>query len=202
MSNKVTRRRTIGAAAVVGLLAVGGVAYATIPTNGVISGCYMKSGGSLRVIDATTGKCSAKETSLNWNVQGAPGPQGPAGASGAKGDAGPAGPAGPAGADGVSGYEVVTKTADQTGGTFSDTIAFADSVDCPAGKVAVGGGATGSTAKGNVSTGTIDLLQSYPSAFSGKSSWQIVVGKRDASVFAADDSIHYTVYATCVKGAA
>ena len=33
-----------------------------------------------------------------------------------------------AGADGVSGYEVVTNSATQTGGTFSDTIAFADSV--------------------------------------------------------------------------
>ncbi len=44
----------------------------------MISGCYTKSGGTLRVIDSSTGKCSAKETALNWNVEGAQGPAGPA----------------------------------------------------------------------------------------------------------------------------
>ena len=196
MRKRLTRGRAIAAAAVCGALAVaGGVAYATIPTDGVISGCYMKSGGALRVIDATTGKCSARETSLNWNVQGATGPQGPAGAQGPQGADGATGPAGPAG---VSGYEVVQNDRTQTGGTFSDTIAFADSVDCPAGKVPTGGGATGSTFKGNVSTGTLDLLQSAPSS----TGWDITVAKRDGSVFASDEGIHYTVYAVCVKAAA
>jgi hypothetical protein len=79
-----------------GVLALGGVAYATIPSDGVISGCYLKSGGTLRVIDATTGKCSPKETSLNWNVQG------PAGQDGDDGEDGLDG------APGLSGYELVT----------------------------------------------------------------------------------------------
>ena len=112
------------AAAVVGAIAVAGVAYATIPTNGVISACYTKSGGNLRVIDSSTGSCSSKETSLAWNVQGV---QGPAGATGAKGADGPAGPTGPAGPSGVSGYEVVRSgPVMRTAGTFSEINALAD----------------------------------------------------------------------------
>jgi hypothetical protein len=108
--------RRLGLAGIGIALAViaGGAAYATIPSNGVISGCYTKSGGTLRVIDPSTGSCSSKETSVNWNVQGAAGPQGPAGPAGAqgvqgiqglKGDPGTNGAdgaAGPAGAAGAS----------------------------------------------------------------------------------------------------
>jgi len=110
--------RRLGLAGIGVVLAViaGGAAYATIPNNGVISGCYAKSGGTLRVIDSSTGSCSSKETSVNWNVQGPAGTQGPAGppgvqgvqgpkgapgTNGADGGAGPAGPAGPAGTSDV-----------------------------------------------------------------------------------------------------
>jgi hypothetical protein len=123
-----------GSAIVAATLAVGGVAFATIPTNGVISGCYLKSGGTLRVIDATTGKCSSKETSLNWNVQGAPGSQGP---QGPPGEQGPKGDTGSAGAAGISGYEVVTVEDDYVS-PFDpermDVIA-----QCPAGKKIISG---------------------------------------------------------------
>ena len=52
--------------------------YATIPdSGGTIHGCYAKSGGSLRVIDAGVTNCKSTETSLDWNVQGQQGPQGP-----------------------------------------------------------------------------------------------------------------------------
>lgn len=121
------------------ILAMGGVAYATIPSNGVISGCYTKSGGTLRVIDATTGSCSPKETSLNWNVQGAAGPQGPAGATGEKGapgekgDAGVIGPQGPAG---ISGFESVTASSENSSNAFKNV-----TVHCPSGKKAISGGA-------------------------------------------------------------
>src|SRR5512133_4358754 len=67
-------------------LAVGGIAYATIPGGGgLISGCYDLKTGALRVYDASGGpiaSCSAKESSLTWNQtgpQGPPGAQGPAG---------------------------------------------------------------------------------------------------------------------------
>ena len=74
------------------VVALGGVAYATIPdSGGVIHGCYLKAVGSLRVIDPSTGQhCTVVETPIQWNQTG---PQGP---SGATGPAGPVGPAGPA----------------------------------------------------------------------------------------------------------
>jgi hypothetical protein len=76
----------------------GGVAYATIPdSGGVIHGCYLKSIGSLRVIDPSAGqRCAGVEKAIQWNQTGPKGLQGPPGANGA---AGPAGPAGAPGAD-------------------------------------------------------------------------------------------------------
>src|ERR1700747_1926397 len=57
------------AIAAAALLVVAGVAYATIPdSGGVIHGCYSRSGGSLRVIDAGVTNCSKSETALDWNV--------------------------------------------------------------------------------------------------------------------------------------
>jgi hypothetical protein len=81
------------------LLVGGGITYAVIPSNNVITGCYTKTGGTIRVIDATTGSCTSKETRLDWNVQGPQGPQGVQGPQGLRGDVGPQGPAG---ANGVS----------------------------------------------------------------------------------------------------
>src|SRR5262245_62098219 len=72
-----------GVAVLAGLamvLVVGGIAYATIPdSGGAIHGCYAKSGGSLRVIDASVTNCKSTETALSWNQagqQGLPGPPG------------------------------------------------------------------------------------------------------------------------------
>jgi hypothetical protein len=92
------------AIATAALLVVAGVAYATIPdSGGVIHGCYSKSGGSLRVIDASVTNCGKSETALDWNVQGQQGPQGPQGQQGATGPQGPAGPQGSAGSQGPAG---------------------------------------------------------------------------------------------------
>jgi hypothetical protein len=80
------------------LLVVAGVAYATIPdSSGAIHGCYARSGGSLRVIDATVTNCKSGETSLDWNVQGT------TGAAGAKRSGGSGWAAGPSRADRVAG---------------------------------------------------------------------------------------------------
>src|SRR5687767_4271970 len=101
----------------------GGVAYAVIPSaNGVISGCYKKSGGTLRVIDPAIESCQANEVALPWNQTG---PQGVTGTPGA------------AGTPGISGYEIVSssRVAEESflgGGHF---------VLCPAGKRPLGGGA-------------------------------------------------------------
>ena len=76
------------------VLAAAGIAYATIPdASGTIHACYSKSGGTLRVIDASVTACKSGETSLSWSVQGIPGPQGPQG---------PSGPQGPQGDPGTS----------------------------------------------------------------------------------------------------
>jgi Collagen triple helix repeat (20 copies) len=96
-------RRTLAIlAAALAILAVGGgVALATIPgSDGVIHGCYAKSGGALRVIDASVTTCKTGETSLDWSMTG---PQGPAGLQGPKGDPGPQGAKGDPGPQGAKG---------------------------------------------------------------------------------------------------
>lgn len=90
------RRHLIGRNAfVLGVLALAaGIAYASIPdSSGTIYACYTKSGGALRVIDASVTNCKQGEQLLSWNVQGVPGPQGPQG---------PQGPPGPQGEPGTS----------------------------------------------------------------------------------------------------
>lgn len=81
----------------IGVIAAGGVAYATIPgPDGAISGCYTKTAGlfdakgTVRVVDSTS-ECRSSELALTWNQEGQPGQDG------ADGDPGPQGPAGPAG---------------------------------------------------------------------------------------------------------
>lgn len=139
MRKTFTRARTIAGMALLSAVAAAGVAYATIPTNGVISACYTKSGGSLRVIDATTGNCSSKETSLAWNVAGVAGPKGDTGATGPAGPTGPTGPTGAdgkRGADGVSGYEIVESVETDASLPYDRDV----SVTCPQGKAPMGAG--------------------------------------------------------------
>ncbi len=100
------RRRGILALTSVAVLAVGGgVAYAGIPgAGGVISGCYLKHTGILRVIDAEAGKrCTSFETAISWNQGGAAGPQGPPGVQGPPGAQGPQGDPGEQGPVGNQG---------------------------------------------------------------------------------------------------
>jgi hypothetical protein len=90
----ISRKRAGVACAVVGLAAAGGgLAFGAIPgPGGQIDACFTKSGGTLRVIDATTTRCSSKEQSLAWSVQGPQGAQGPKGDPGEKGATGDPGP--------------------------------------------------------------------------------------------------------------
>ena len=61
------------------VVALGGVAYATIPdSGGIIHGCYLNSNGALRLIDTGAGqRCSANEKTVQWNQTGPAGPPGP-----------------------------------------------------------------------------------------------------------------------------
>lgn len=73
------------------LVVMGGSAYAGIPGDNTINGCYNKGGGALRVIDATVTQCKSNETPISWNefgLQGSVGPTGPQGPQGATGAAG------------------------------------------------------------------------------------------------------------------
>ena len=109
-------------------------------------------------------------------ARGADGPvgaRGPVGAAGPKGDAGPVGPAG-----GISGYQIVT-SAGRAEPPFGIT---GDSVSCPAGKWAVGGG-------GRVDNG--ELWESGPGA-SGHF-WKV-----SGKVGAIGGRV--TTYAVCVNG--
>ena len=80
------RARLTALGVIVAALAAAGIAYASIPdSEGVIHACYTKSGGSLRVIDASVTNCKSGETSLTWNQSGSAGATGPTGPTGAAG---------------------------------------------------------------------------------------------------------------------
>jgi hypothetical protein len=119
----------------IAVAAFAGTAYATIlGGDGVIRGCYAKSGGTLRVIDASVTDCKAGETALSWSQQGQPGPKGDPGQPGGPGPQGEQGEPGVAG--GLAGYEIVVAQTE-----FSGDDSKFQRANCPAGKLAVGGGA-------------------------------------------------------------
>ena len=81
---------------------VGGVAYATIPSDtNVFTACMLKNVGTIPLIDPSLSSssllshCASLEAQLSWNQKGQPS------AAGLPGPAGTAGPAGPAGKDGA-----------------------------------------------------------------------------------------------------
>jgi hypothetical protein len=86
------KRWAIGGTLVLSVVAAAS-AWAAIPgANGVISACYVKNVGLLRVIDADAGKkCTQLETPLAWNSHGPKGDKGDPGPQGPKGDKGDAG---------------------------------------------------------------------------------------------------------------
>jgi hypothetical protein len=98
MKRLLGRRGVAAAVVVVVAIAVGGIAYASIPdSNGVIHGCYVRTTGKLRVIDSGGKGCEKGERPLNWSQTGpigTTGPTGPTGATGATGATGPTGPTG------------------------------------------------------------------------------------------------------------
>jgi hypothetical protein len=213
-------RRMTGRALLVAVAIVavgGGVAWATIPNAGVINARYSKSGGALRVIDASVTNCSKQETALSWSEQGQPGPAGPQGPQGPAGPAGPAGPQGPAGADGkdgapgpagpagqpgpagpagpagpsgMSGYEVVTATSES--GTSNLAIATAN---CSAGKRVLGGGGSifGTINQLSQDGGGPQLFQSAPTFSNDGWSAGAVSGQSYKGLFGI------TTYAICVN---
>ncbi len=168
IGSRTLRRGAVVAAACAVVAAAAGVAYATIPdAQGVIHGCYTRSGGTLRVIDATVTNCKTTETSLDWNMQGVPGaqgpagPQGPQGATGAQGPEGPQGPAGATGPAGPAGPAGTSHayTARTAGAVPLDGETIVQTVPIPAGVYLVT--ATGTAADSYNDTATTCHLQTY-----------------------------------------
>ena len=156
------------------VVALGGVAYATIPdSGGVIRGCF-DSGGNLKVIDTGKGQSCAKGfTPLNWNQQGP------------KGDTGAQGPAGPAGANGVSGYDVETRSISiPPGGSQTG-------VQCPNGKAAISGGWDGQFG--------VSLLFSFPETSQPGASTPDDVWHFGFDQEAGVPQVSLTLYAICVN---
>jgi hypothetical protein len=140
------KRWTIGVAALVAATAAA-AAYAAIPgTTGVISGCYEKYTGLLRVVDAEAGRhCTRFEKAIAWNQQG---PKGDAGPSGPAGPAGPLGPAGPPGAAGTTfgtgaGLEMLELTGPFGGNLLQLPLGYRLPQHCTAGQVPERAGAAG-----------------------------------------------------------
>lgn len=88
------------------LLIVGGAyaAASSIPgPGGVISSCYQKNNGNLRVVKSGK-KCKKSETALSWNQKGVTGATGAQGAQGAAGAQGTVGSPGTPGTPGGPGF--------------------------------------------------------------------------------------------------
>jgi len=132
-------------------------------------------------------------------VQGEPGPTGPTGRPGVPGPQGmqgipgPQGVPGPQGAPGLSGYEIVTVDSE-----FDSSATKVLVADCPAGKVALGGGADifPSLADPNRETAPVVLRASSPSIGNGvPAGWFAQVSEIAPYTF----PWHMTVYAVCAN---
>lgn len=101
MANLSSRFFLVGAGA--SALVVAGTMW-VFAQGGQISACVQTVSGNLRIV-ANIADCKSNETSLVWNIAGAPGAQGPAGPQGAPGPQGPAGPQGEVGPQGAPGQQ-------------------------------------------------------------------------------------------------
>jgi hypothetical protein len=129
---KMTGKRQLFVGVLVGVLFSGvAVAVASIPDSGtkVISGCYIKRSGALRVIDYQRGiRCLTTEVLLQWNQGGPQGLQGLQGPQGLQGLQGPAGEA-------IVGYVHARTSGQDTVPLYSGPItATIASLTLPAGK--------------------------------------------------------------------
>lgn len=87
----------------VAAIALGGIGWATTGgAGGVITGCYKKNTGQLRIVDDASA-CNPSELALRWNQSGAQGATGPRGPQGPTGPHGAVGPTGPQGIQGLRG---------------------------------------------------------------------------------------------------
>lgn len=164
------------------LVALGGTGYAAVVLprnsvgpmqlrNGAVSSLKVKD-GSLALVDFAA--------SQRATLKGDPGAAGPKGDTGAKGDKGDKGDKGSKGDPGLSGYAIVQNTSGLI--TSSSTAVQAD---CPAGKVAIGGG--GATHYPGVG---VSVANSLP--VNGGSGWLVAVNAKTPAT-----GWDYVAYAVC-----
>ena len=201
------RGQRVLALSTMAILLTGIIAFASIPGgNGVINGCYLKSGG-LRVIDSAE-QCKSNETALNFNQTGPQGPQGPAGPIGPQGPQGLQGPQGTTGATGNTGYTVATGPTGPAGanGTSDAYIArapasgfiFLDSdivsVSVPAGSYVINSKMTLVSADGDPQTAqctlsTGDFSEARVGGGESAGASRLVLSLQDAATFNATTTI-------------
>jgi hypothetical protein len=170
-----------------------GVALAVAATLAVAGVGVATSGGAVDAITAKSKvklKCPSKVASgkkVTCKVKGKL-PKGPTGATGATG---------PAGAPGLSGYEIVSETfagvsAENSGGQRG--LSAVQTVDCPTGKRAIGGGANlGTNATQNGPQRQMILSASFPAT--GGDGWSAQLFNNATSGTAV--SLDLEVYAVC-----
>jgi hypothetical protein len=169
-----------------------GVALAVAATLAVAGVGVAASGGAVDAITAKSKvklKCPSKVASgkkVTCKVKGKL-PKGPAGATGATGATG---------APGLSGYEIASETfaevfAVNSGGQRG--LSAVQTVDCPAGKRAIGGGADlGTDATQNGQQRQMVLSASFPTA--AGDGWSVQLFNNSTSI---DSSLDLEVYAVC-----
>lgn len=194
------RRRRVALVAATSVLAVPLVALSAsaAPVDVTYDGCYAKTSGLLRVVEAGD-VCRSGEVAIRWNQvgpQGPAGPTGPAGPAGPQGEQGPQGVPGPQGEAGPQGEPGPQGEAGPSGFTGKSERRIAHSlragttssltVYCFTGQVLLSGGY-------ELTEPTMHVLQSSPIAV-GYEAWQVEV-RRDAG--ATPDFATFYVHIIC-----
>ena len=140
----------IAAATATAIVVSSSFAIAAIPNSStkVITGCYLKTTGTLRVVDKQANKtCKTTEIELSWNQQGVKGDTGQQGLVGLTGPAGAKGTNGLNGTNGVDGAPGATGPGGAAGRDGTNGIDGTQGAQGPAGTAGAPGndGAQGST---------------------------------------------------------
>lgn len=161
--------------ATIALLALGSAAAYAATEDGQISACVDKGSALIRSIDPDD-QCRKNERQLSWNMQG------------------PAGDPGPAGPPGLSGVEMVRgESGALPTGVLRPSVDV--SATCPAGKVALSGGATLNMNAAFVVLGSPVV----PDGGSAPTGWSSYVTTVSGGALPASSNVVASPYAICAS---
>ena len=184
--------RTVGrqllAIGTIGLVAIGFTVANAATDDPLIRACVENGSALIRSIDPGD-SCRKNERAITWNVSGPRGDPGPAGPAGPTGSPGPAGVQGP---PGLSGVELVRGEAKKLPtGVFGPNVTV--TATCPAGKVALSGGATL-----NLNSGMSVLASPVvPADLSAPTGWSSFVATASGGSLPGSANVVATAYAIC-----